>query len=131
MGYYCDNQNWLVDLLEAFISDNSVRHVCSIVPFIGGGESVRVLGVSLSVDGLATWNILAKAGLGATMSIVVGNNSCPRALAWHDAIESTPTTGGDHCIHASVHRCPRRTTRQKYASLDVGERSRPEMAVAS
>ncbi|MEK9883669.1 MAG: cobalt ECF transporter T component CbiQ [Acidimicrobiaceae bacterium] len=43
-----------------------------IVPFIGGGESVRVLGVSLSVDGLwATWNILAKAGLGATMSIAL------------------------------------------------------------
>ncbi|MED5328146.1 MAG: energy-coupling factor transporter transmembrane component T, partial [Actinomycetota bacterium] len=43
-----------------------------IVPFIGGGESVHVLGVSLSVDGLwATWNILAKAGLGATMSIAL------------------------------------------------------------
>ena len=43
-----------------------------IVPFIGGGESVYVLGVSLSVDGLwATWNILAKAGLGATMSIAL------------------------------------------------------------
>ncbi|MGB1502156.1 MAG: cobalt ECF transporter T component CbiQ [Ilumatobacteraceae bacterium] len=43
-----------------------------IVPFIGGGESVRVVGVSLSVDGLwATWNILAKAGLGATMSIAL------------------------------------------------------------
>ena len=31
--------------------------------FIGGGREYRVLGVSLSVDGLwATWNILAKRG---------------------------------------------------------------------
>lgn len=43
-----------------------------IVPFLGGGESVQVVGVSLSVDGLwATWNILAKAGLGATLSIAL------------------------------------------------------------
>ncbi len=43
-----------------------------IVPFLSGGESVQVVGVSLSVDGLwATWNILVKAGLGATMSIAL------------------------------------------------------------
>ena len=43
-----------------------------IVPFLGGGESVQVVGVSLSVDGLwATWNILVKAGLGATLSIAL------------------------------------------------------------
>ncbi len=43
-----------------------------IVPFLGGGESVEVVGVSLSVDGLwATWNILVKAGLGATLSIAL------------------------------------------------------------
>lgn len=43
-----------------------------LVPFLGGGESVQVFGVSLSVDGLwATWNILVKAGLGATMSIAL------------------------------------------------------------
>lgn len=43
-----------------------------IVPFLGGGESVQVVGVSLSVDGLwAMWNILVKAGLGATMSIAL------------------------------------------------------------
>lgn len=43
-----------------------------IVPFLSGGESVQVVGVSLSVDGLwATWNILVKAGLGATMSVAL------------------------------------------------------------
>ena len=29
MGHYCDHQNWLVDLPEAFISGYPVRHVCS------------------------------------------------------------------------------------------------------
>ncbi|MGA1345487.1 MAG: cobalt ECF transporter T component CbiQ [Ilumatobacteraceae bacterium] len=43
-----------------------------LVPFIGGGEQTEVLGVGLSVDGLwATWNILAKALLGASASIVL------------------------------------------------------------
>jgi len=43
-----------------------------LVPFIGGGEQTEVLGVELSVDGLwATWNILAKAVLGASASIVL------------------------------------------------------------
>ena len=61
MGHYCDNQNWLVDLLEAFISDNSVRHVCSDCAVYWGGESVRAAGVSLSVDGLwATGTSLRK-----------------------------------------------------------------------
>jgi cobalt/nickel transport system permease protein len=43
-----------------------------LVPFIGGGEQTEVFGVGLSVDGLwATWNILAKALLGASASIVL------------------------------------------------------------
>jgi cobalt/nickel transport system permease protein len=43
-----------------------------LIPFIGGGEQTQVLGVSLSVDGLwAMWNILAKASIGATASIVL------------------------------------------------------------
>lgn len=42
------------------------------VPFVGGGEQVRVLGIDLSVAGLwATWNILAKAILGAFASILL------------------------------------------------------------
>lgn len=43
-----------------------------LVPFVAGGDQVEVLGTSLSVDGLwATWNIVTKATLGATASIVL------------------------------------------------------------
>ena len=42
------------------------------IPFIGGGEQVDVLGLELSRDGLwATWNIVAKASLGAMASIIL------------------------------------------------------------
>jgi cobalt/nickel transport system permease protein len=42
------------------------------IPFIGTGETTEFLGLHLSVDGLwATWNILAKAVLGASVSIVL------------------------------------------------------------
>jgi cobalt/nickel transport system permease protein len=42
------------------------------LPFIAGGDQVHVLGVDLSVAGMwATWNILAKAALGAFASILV------------------------------------------------------------
>lgn len=43
-----------------------------VTPFIGTGERVDVAWFSLSVDGLwASWNVLAKATLGATAGIVV------------------------------------------------------------
>lgn len=42
------------------------------LPFVGSGDRVQVLGVSLSVGGLwASWNILAKATLGAWASILL------------------------------------------------------------
>ncbi len=42
------------------------------LPFIGEGKDVEVLGVMVSGDGLwAMWNILAKATLGATASILL------------------------------------------------------------
>jgi cobalt/nickel transport system permease protein len=42
------------------------------IPFIAGGDSITVLGLSLSVEGLwAAWGIVAKATLGATASIVL------------------------------------------------------------
>lgn len=42
------------------------------IPFIGSGERVDVWSLSLSVDGLwGMWNILAKAILGASVSIVL------------------------------------------------------------
>jgi len=43
-----------------------------LLPFIGGGESIRVLGLSLSAEGLwGAWNIVAKATLGLAVSIIV------------------------------------------------------------
>ena len=42
------------------------------LPFIGSGERVRVIGLSLSHAGLwAAWNILAKATLGAAASVAI------------------------------------------------------------
>jgi cobalt/nickel transport system permease protein len=42
------------------------------LPFVGDGEQVDVGPVALSVDGLwASWNIIAKATMGATASIIV------------------------------------------------------------
>lgn len=42
------------------------------IPFVGTGRQIDVLWMSLSVDGLwATWNIVAKATIGATASILL------------------------------------------------------------
>lgn len=42
------------------------------LPFLGDGDTIDIASFSLSVDGLwASWNILAKAGLGALASILV------------------------------------------------------------
>lgn len=42
------------------------------IPFIAGGETTEVGGISVSVDGLwGMWNVLAKATLGASVSIVL------------------------------------------------------------
>ncbi|WP_066368832.1 cobalt ECF transporter T component CbiQ [Herbidospora mongoliensis] len=51
------------------------------IPFIGVGERIDVMGVSLSVAGLwAAWNILAKATLGVAASILLAATTEPRAL---------------------------------------------------
>jgi len=42
------------------------------LPFIAGGESMEIGGVAVSVDGLwGMWNVLVKATLGATVSIIL------------------------------------------------------------
>lgn len=47
-----------------------------LVPVIGEGERVPVLGVPLSIEGLwAMWSILAKAGVGATSSIILAGTT--------------------------------------------------------
>lgn len=43
-----------------------------LIPFVASGETTEIWGVDLSIDGLwGTWNILAKAVLGASVSIVL------------------------------------------------------------
>ena len=53
-----------------------------LIPFVASGDRVEVLGLGLSRAGLwATWNIVAKATLGATTSIVLaGTTEVPRIL---------------------------------------------------
>lgn len=47
-----------------------------LLPFVAGGEKIDVLGVGLSQSGLwGTWNILAKASLGAATSIVLASTT--------------------------------------------------------
>lgn len=52
------------------------------IPLVGTGERIDVLGLSLSREGLwGTWNVLAKAGLGATVSILLAaTTEVPRLL---------------------------------------------------
>jgi len=52
------------------------------IPFAATGERIEVLGLSLSREGLwGTWNVLAKAGLGATVSILLAaTTEIPRLL---------------------------------------------------
>ncbi|MFF5211593.1 cobalt ECF transporter T component CbiQ [Streptosporangium sp. NPDC000396] len=52
-----------------------------VIPFIGFGERVSFMGVSLSVAGLwAGWNILAKATLGVVASILLAATTEPRLM---------------------------------------------------
>ncbi|MEV0581484.1 cobalt ECF transporter T component CbiQ [Nonomuraea sp. NPDC050310] len=52
-----------------------------LIPVIGLGERVQVLGLSLSLPGLwAAWNILAKATLGVVASILLAATTEPRML---------------------------------------------------
>jgi len=63
------------------------------LPFVATGQQVDVLGVSLSRDGLwATWNIVAKASLGATTSITLAaTTEVPRMLTGMTRLR-VPTT---------------------------------------
>jgi cobalt/nickel transport system permease protein len=51
------------------------------LPFIGTGETVRVLGLNLSIEGLyGAWNILAKGTLGVWASLLLAATTTPRDL---------------------------------------------------
>lgn len=60
----------------------------SFLPFIAGGETTTILGVSLSIEGLwDLWNILAKATLGLMTSIVLaGTTQIPEMLRGFDTL---------------------------------------------
>lgn len=62
------------------------------LPFIGTGQRTEVLGVAMSVDGLwGTFNVLAKAGLGVTVSIVLaGTTEIPRMLTGLERLHVPP-----------------------------------------
>ncbi|TDD09413.1 cobalt ECF transporter T component CbiQ [Nonomuraea deserti] len=52
-----------------------------LIPVIGLGERITVLGLSLSVPGLwAAWNILAKATLGVAASVLLAATTEPREV---------------------------------------------------
>ncbi|MFI6602737.1 cobalt ECF transporter T component CbiQ [Nonomuraea sp. NPDC050536] len=52
-----------------------------LIPVIGSGERISVLGVSLSVPGLwAGWNILIKGSLGVVASILLAATTEPRTI---------------------------------------------------
>jgi cobalt/nickel transport system permease protein len=52
------------------------------IPFVGSGEQVEVLGVAVSREGLwGMWNVVAKATIGATVSILLAaTTEVPRLL---------------------------------------------------
>lgn len=51
------------------------------IPFVAGGEQTEILGLSLSIEGLwGSWNILAKAVLGTTTSMILAGTTAIAAL---------------------------------------------------
>lgn len=62
------------------------------LPFIGTGERTEILGIGMSVDGLwGTFNVLAKAGLGVTVSILLaGTTEIPRMLTGLERLRVPP-----------------------------------------
>jgi cobalt/nickel transport system permease protein len=63
--------------------------VALLLPLLGGGETVNVLGVSLSEGGLwDAWNILAKATLGLSIAVILGaTTQVPEILAGLDGLK--------------------------------------------
>lgn len=55
--------------------------IAVLMPFLGGGERIHLLGMSLSESGaLAGWNILAKGTLGVLTSLTLAATTTPRDL---------------------------------------------------
>ncbi|CAN5868104.1 MAG: cobalt ECF transporter T component CbiQ [Euzebyales bacterium] len=64
-----------------------------LIPFVASGERIDVLGVSVSQVGLwGTWNIIAKATLGAGVSILLaGTTEVPQLLRGLERLRVPPT----------------------------------------
>jgi cobalt/nickel transport system permease protein len=55
--------------------------IAVLMPFLGGGERIHLLGMSLSESGaLAGWNILAKGTIGVLTSLTLAATTTPREL---------------------------------------------------
>jgi len=63
--------------------------VALLLPLLGGGDTVAVLGVNLSVAGLwDAWNLIAKATLGLGVAIILGaTTQVPDLLAGFDGLK--------------------------------------------
>lgn len=63
-----------------------------LLPFVASGDRVEVFGLALAVDGLwGTWNVLAKASLGAATSITLAaTTEVPRLLKGFDRLRVPP-----------------------------------------
>jgi cobalt/nickel transport system permease protein len=92
-----------------------------LLPFLGRGETVRVLGMTLSVEGLwGAWVILAKASLGLGASIVLsGTTTVPDLIR---ALEKLHVPGVITAIAGFMVR---------YLDIVAGEFSRRRVAMAS
>ena len=68
---------WIAGLKPMFVARRLLLEIPFVLfalflPFIGGGEQIEVIGLSLSVDGLwSGWNIVVKGTLGLAASIVL------------------------------------------------------------
>lgn len=64
-----------------------------LIPFVAGGDTVRVAGMELSREGLwGMWNILAKATIGITVSILLaGTTEIPAILRGLGRLRVPPT----------------------------------------
>jgi cobalt/nickel transport system permease protein len=63
--------------------------VALLLPILGGGETVTVVGINLSVAGLwDAWNLIAKATLGLGVAIILGaTTQVPDLLAGFDGLK--------------------------------------------
>ncbi|MFC4117450.1 cobalt ECF transporter T component CbiQ [Nonomuraea zeae] len=71
----------LAHLLRRMVIEVPFVLFAFLIPVVGLGERITVLGLSLSVPGLwAAWNILAKATLGVIASILLAATTEPRVI---------------------------------------------------